>query len=159
MFSEFYQLCLLTINQTILKMKEKLAVVLEQLKKAKIQVSRRTLRMQVSLFDYDDSNEIEFNGHRSISALEEQLYSSYISFKRQMDETVNSSIHQPELLKKELDLTFFEVKEFRQRFFPKDNNEVLLHRVELYKSSHREITSDETIKKNPKVLFCSTKCS
>jgi hypothetical protein len=55
-------------------MKEKLAVVLEQLKTAKIQVSQRTLRKQVNLFEYDDSPDIEFNGHRSLPSLQEHLF-------------------------------------------------------------------------------------
>ncbi len=136
-------------------MKEKLAVVLEQLKTAKIQVSNKTLRKQVTLFEYDDSHEIEFNGYRSIPAFQEHLYSLYATFKRIVDEMVNAGNDQPELLKKELDLISFEVREFRQRYFPKENPDVLLHRVELHKATPQELTSDETIKKNPKLFFCS----
>jgi hypothetical protein len=50
-------------------MKENLTVVLEQLKTARIQVGRRTLRKQVNLFEFDNSHEIEFNGHHSTIVL------------------------------------------------------------------------------------------
>lgn len=136
-------------------MKEKLTVVLEQLKIAKIQVSQRTLRKQVNLFEYDDSHEIEFNGHKSISALQEHLYSYYLPVKKFVDDLLNSSSSQPDLLKKQFDLACFEVREFRQRYFPKDNFEVLLHRVELHKSTSKELTSDDEIKKNSELFFCT----
>jgi hypothetical protein len=150
--SQFYQLCLISTCQTIQKMKEKLTVVLEQLKTAKIQVSQRTLRKQVSLFEFDDSHEIEFNGYKSIPALQEHLYSFYNLVKLFVDEMLNSSSGQPESLKREFDLASFEVREFRQRYFPKDNTEVLFHRVELHKSTPKEFTSDLAIKKNPELF-------
>lgn len=136
-------------------MKEKLTVVLDQLKTAKIQLSQKALRKQVSLFEYDDSPDIEFNGHRSITSLQEHLYSFYMPFKRMVDELVNTTTNQAEVLIKEFDLACFEIIEFRQRYFPKDNEEVLLHRIELHKSISKQLTNDEVIKKNNELLFCS----
>jgi hypothetical protein len=133
-------------------MKEKLAVVLEQLKTAKIQVSQRTLRKQVNLFEYDDSPDIEFNGHRSLPSLQEHLFTFYTPIKQQVDALVQSADMQPHSLKKDFDLACFEIREFRQRYFPKDNYDVLFHRVELHKSTPLELTKDEGIKKNPELF-------
>jgi hypothetical protein len=128
-------------------MKEKLAVVLEQLKTAKIQVSQRTLRKQVNLFEYDDSPDIEFNGHRSLPSLQEHLFTFYTPIKQQVDAMVQSADMQPHSLKKDFDLACFEIREFRKRYFPKDNYDVLFHRVELHKSTPLELKKDEGIKK------------
>ena len=136
-------------------MKENLTVVLEQLKTAKIQVSRRTLRKQINLFEFDDSHEIEFNGHQSTNSLEDYLYNLYSPIKRQVDDLVNNLPKEPQELQKDFDLASFEVKEFRQRYFPKENIEVLLHRVELHKSTPLELKQDEAIKKNPELFFCT----
>ena len=135
-------------------MKEKLAVVLEQLKTAKIQVSQRTLRKQVNLFEYDDSPDIEFNGHRSLPSLQEHLFTFYTPIKQHVDAMVQSADMQPHSLKKDFDLACFEIREFRQRYFPKDNYDVLFHRVELHKSTPLELTKDEGIKKNPELFSC-----
>ena len=135
-------------------MKENLTVVLEQLKTARIQVSRRTLRKQINLFEFDDSHEIEFNGHHSTNSLEDHLYGLYVPVKRMVDDLVNNQPKEPQALQKDFDLASFEVREFRQRYFPKDNIEALLYRVELHKSTPQELTQDEAIKKNPELFFC-----
>ena len=153
--SQFYQLCLISTIQTILKMKENLTVVLEQLKTARIQVGRRTLRKQVNLFEFDDSHEIEFNGHHSTTSLENHLYGLYAPVKQLADDLLQSPSNVPHELQKDFDMASFEVKEFRQRYFPKDNIDVLLHRVELQKSTTYELTQDEAIKKNPELFFGS----
>jgi hypothetical protein len=152
--SQFYQLCLISTIQTILKMKENLTVVLEQLKTARIQVGRQALRKQINLFDFDDSPEIEFNGHQSTGSLEDYLYCLYAPVKRLVDNLVDQQQKEPHALQKDFDLACFEVKEFRQRYFPKDNTEALLYRVELHKSTPHELTRDEAIKKNPELFFC-----
>lgn len=120
-------------------MKELLNNALAQLRIAKIHVNPRSLRKQISLFEIDDSQDVEFNGSKSAGAYQEQLYTYYLPCKRLVDEMMNDSLDKADSIKREFDLYCFEIREFRQRFFPKDYVEVLLHRVELHKSTSRAL--------------------
>lgn len=130
-------------------MKELLNNVLEQLKIARINVNTRSFRKQITLFEMDDSQDVEFNGSKSPVGYHEQLYSFYLPCKNLVDEMMNDALNQADSIKREFDLYCFEIREFRQRYFPKDNYEVLFYRVEVHKSVSREIEGSEAIKKNP----------
>ena len=136
-------------------MKELLNNALEQLKIARIHVNPRSLRKQISLFEIEDSHDVEFNGSKSTGTYQQHLYSFYLPCKRQVDEMMNDSLDKADSVKREFDLYCFEIREFRQRFFPKDYVEVLLHRVELHKSTSRELVNSEAIKKNSGLFYCS----
>jgi hypothetical protein len=136
-------------------MKELLNNVLEQLKIARINVNPRSFRKQISLFEIDDSQEVEFNGLKSTVTYHEYLYTYYLPCKKLVDEMMNNSLNQADSIKREFDLYCFEIREFRQRFFPKDYVEVLLHRVELHKSTSRELVKSEAIKKNSRLFYSS----
>ncbi len=129
-------------------MKELLNNALAQLKIARITINPRSLRKQISLFDIDDSQDVEFNGSKTAGAYHEHLYTFYLPCKRLVDEMMNNSLNQADSIKREFDMFCFEIREFRQRYFPKEYVDVLLHRVELHKSSSRELINSEGIKKN-----------
>jgi hypothetical protein len=129
-------------------MKELLNNALAQLKIARITINPRSLRKQISLFDVDDSQDVEFNGSKTAGAYHEHLYTFYLPCKRLVDEMMNNSLNQADSIKREFDMFCFEIREFRQRYFPKEYVDVLLHRVELHKSSSRELVNSEGIKKN-----------
>lgn len=134
-------------------MKELLNNALEQLKIAKIHVNPRSLRKQISLFEIDDSQDVEFNGSKSAGAYQEQLYIYYLPCKRLVDEMMNESLKNADSIKREFDLFCFEIREFRHRYFPKENVDVLLHRLELHKSTTRELVNSEAIKKNSGLFY------
>ena len=136
-------------------MKESLNNALAQLKIARITVNPRSFRKQISLFEIDDSQEVEFNGLKSTVTYHEHLYTFYLPCKRLVDEMMNNSLNQADSIKREFDLFCFEIREFRQRYFPKDYVDVLLHRVELHKSTSRELVNSEAIKKNSWLFYRS----
>lgn len=129
-------------------MKELLNKALDQLKIAKVTINPRSLKKQISLFEIDDSQEVEFNGSKTPSSYHEKLYTFYLPCKQLVDQMMNESLHQANEIKREFDLYCFEIREFRQRYFPKEYVDVLLHRVELHKSSSKELINSEGIKKN-----------
>jgi hypothetical protein len=65
----------------MLTMKELLNNALEQLKIARVTINPRSLRKQISLFETDDSQEVEFNGSKTPSGYHEQLYAFYLPCK------------------------------------------------------------------------------
>ncbi|NBV08760.1 MAG: hypothetical protein EBS09_06595 [Flavobacteriia bacterium] len=132
----------------MLTMKELLNKALDQLKIAKVTINPRSLKKQISLFEIDDSQEVEFNGSKTPSSYHEKLYTFYLPCKQLVDQMMNESLHQANEIKREFDLYCFEIREFRQRYFPKEYVDVLLHRVELHKSSSKELINSENIKKN-----------
>ncbi len=132
----------------MLTMKELLNKALDQLKIAKVTINPRSLKKQISLFEIDDSQEVEFNGSKTPSSYHEKLYTLYLPCKQLVDQMMNESLHQANEIKREFDLYCFEIREFRQRYFPKEYVDVLLHRVELHKSSSKELINSEDIKKN-----------
>ena len=132
----------------MLTMKELLNKALDQLKIAKVTINPRSLKKQISLFEIDDSQEVEFNGSKTPSSYHEKLYTFYLPCKQLVDQMMNESLHQANEIKREFDLYCFEIREFRQRYFPKEYVDVLLHRVELRKSSSKELINSEDIKKN-----------
>jgi hypothetical protein len=129
-------------------MKELLNKALDQLRIAKVTINPRSLKKQISLFEIDDSLEVEFNGSKTPSSYHEKLYTFYLPCKQLVDQMMNESLHQANEIKREFDLYCFEIREFRQRYFPKEYVDVLLHRVELHKSSSKELINSEDIKKN-----------
>jgi len=132
----------------MLTMKELLNKALDQLKIAKVTINPRSLRKQISLFETDDSQEVEFNGSKTPSGYHEQLYAFYLPCKLLVDQMMNESLHKAHEIKREFDMYCFEIREFRQRYFPKEYVDVLLYRVELHKSSSKELINSEGIKKN-----------
>jgi hypothetical protein len=128
-------------------MKELLNNALEQLKIARINVTTRSFRKQISLFDIDDSQDVEFNGSKSTVTYQQQLYSFYLPCKIQVDEMMNDSLDKADSIKREFDLFCFEIREFKHLYFPKDFVNVLLSRVKLHKSTSRELLNSESIKK------------
>ena len=135
-------------------MKELLNNALEQLKIAKIHVNPRSLRKQISLFEVDDSHDVEFNGSKSTGTYQQHLYSFYLPCKRLVDEMMNDSLDKSDSIKREFDLYCFEIREFKHLFFPKDFVNVLLNRIEFHKSIPRELVNSEAIKKNSRLFYC-----
>ena len=133
-------------------MQEKLAVALEQLKSAKVQMTHRTLRRQVSLFEFEESQEIEFNGHRSIGSYEDHLHTFFLPCKKMVDQMMNDSKEYPQTLIKEFDLASYEIKEFRRRYFPRKHTHLMFQRVEFQKTKYLDVSDDEALKKNSGLL-------
>jgi hypothetical protein len=129
-------------------MKEILNKALMQLKIAQVTIHPKSFKKQISLFEIDDSPEVEFNGSKSPGSYHEQLYTFYLPCKQLVDQMMNESLHQAHAIKRDFDLFCFEIREFRQRYFPKENIDVLLHRVELQKSTTKGLLNSEEIKKN-----------
>ena len=140
-------------------MKELLNEALEQLKIARVTINQRSLKRQISLFEYDDSIELEFNGSKSPGSFHEKLYSYYLPCKHLVDKMMNESLEQAHSIKREFDLYCFEIREFKQRYFPKEHIELLMHRIEFQKSSSKELVNSEGVKKKfLTILRYNTRC-
>ncbi len=120
---------------------------LEQLRNAKVQVLSFSIRKQVNLFDFETGPEISFNGFKSIHSYQEQLDKYYDECKMSIELEINQATLYSLELKKSLDLSRFEIKAFKNRFFPKENELLLFSRVELVKTPRTDISKDQALKK------------
>ena len=125
---------------------------LEQARMAKVQVFPRSARRQTSLFDDDIISDISFNGYTNLAAYQHHLDGFYATCKQQVGADITQGLNDLEGLKRLFDLAKFEVREFRNRYFPKNDNDILLQRVELVKTPRNENLSDEGIKKNSQLF-------
>lgn len=125
---------------------------LEQARMAKIQVFPRSARRQTSLFDDDMTSDISFNGFTNASAYGHHLDSFYADCKQQVGADIAQGLNDLDGLKRLLDLAKFEVREFRHRYFPKNDSFLLLDRIELVKTPRSEYLNDEGIKKNSELF-------
>jgi hypothetical protein len=99
------------------------------------------------LFDIETGPEINFNGHKSILNYQTFLDTIYKDYKALVETQVNQGTEKPEEVQKSLDLARFEIKEFKNRFFPKDNELVLFNRIELIKTPRTDLFNDINLKK------------
>jgi hypothetical protein len=136
-------------------MKEILNKALMQLKIAQVTIHPKSFKKQISLFEIDDSQDVEFNGSKSPGSYHEQLYTFYLPCKQLVDQMMNESLHQAHAIKRDFDLFCFEIREFKHLFFPKDFVNVLLNRIEFHKSIPRELVNSEAIKKNSGLFYRS----
>jgi len=120
---------------------------LMQLQIARVQVHSFSARKQVTLFESVSAPEISFNNYRLTSDYHVYLDSLYRQCKSSLENYINGSEHESELLKKNIDLFRFEVREFKNRYFPKDNEQVLFNRVEFVKTPLSNINDDSGLKK------------
>jgi len=118
-----------------------------QLQIARVQVHSFSARKQVTLFESVSAPEISFNNYRLTSDYHVYLDSLYRQCKSSLENYINGSEHESELLKKNIDLFRFEVREFKNRYFPKDNEQVLFNRVEFVKTPLSNINDDSGLKK------------
>jgi hypothetical protein len=118
-----------------------------QLHVAKVQVHSFSARKQVTLFESVSAPEISFNSYRLISDYHFYLDSLYRQCKTSLEDYINASTHDSEFLKKNIDLFRFEVREFKNRYFPKNNEQVLFNRVEFVKTPLSNINDDYGLKK------------
>ncbi len=118
-----------------------------QLQLAKVQVHPHSIKKQINLFDIETGPDINFNGHKSILDYQAFLDKIYIEYKTLVETEVNKGFDKPEEIQKSLDLARFEIKEFKNRFFPKGNELVLFNRIELIKTPRTDLYSDLTLKK------------
>jgi hypothetical protein len=128
-------------------MNKTLTSTLEQLQSARVQVLSFSMRKQINLFDFESGPEISFNGFKSISAYQEKLDEWYHQCKLELEDAITQESHTPIVLKKNLDLARFEIKNFKNRFFPKENEIILFNRVKLIKTPRIEMLSDISLKK------------
>ena len=120
---------------------------LMQLQIARVQVHSFSARKQVTLFESVSAPEISFNNYRLTSDYHVYLDSLYRQCKSSLENYINASEDESELLKKNIDLFRFEVREFKNRYFPKDNEQVLFNRVEFVKTPLLNINDDAGLKK------------
>jgi len=120
---------------------------LVQLQVAKVQVHSHSIRKQINLFDIETGPEINFNGHKSILNYQTFLDTIYKDYKALVETQVNQGTEKPEEVQKSLDLARFEIKEFKNRFFPKDNELVLFNRIEFIKTPRTDLFNDINLKK------------
>ena len=76
-----------------------------------------------------------------------KYWGNYNQCKSNLEEKLNEIEKDPEELKRTLDLFRFEVREFKNRNFPKDNEQVLFNRVEFVKTTLKGINDDLGLKK------------
>lgn len=120
---------------------------LVQLQVAKVQVHSHSVRKQINLFEMETGPEINFNGHKSILHYQAFLDTIYKDCKNLVETQVNQGANKPEEVQKSLDLARFEIKEFKNRFFPKGNELVLFNRIEFIKTPRTDLYNDITLKK------------
>lgn len=135
---------------------------LMQLQVARVQVHSFSARKQVTLFESESAPEISFNGYRLTSDYHVYLDSLYRQCKSSLEDYINASANDSELLKKNIDLLRFEVREFKNRYFPKDNEQVLFNRVVFVKTPLSNINDDSELKKKSQHIstsnFSSLRC-
>ncbi len=132
---------------------------LDQVKMARVQVFPRSVRKQINLFEDDISAEITFNGYNDQIKYQQHLESLYIACKHEIGHEVNLRLNQLDELKRQFDLAKYEVREFRQWYFPKNDIDTLFLRVEFVKSPRIEHIHADGIKKNPQLFPGSTTTS
>lgn len=114
--------------------------ILEQLRTVKVQVHSFSVKRQVNLFDSEIGPDISFNECRTPLEYQNQLDQIYHSCKFTLEETLNKSDCDIEGLKKMLDYLRFEIREFKNRYFSKDNESVILNRI-----GYLTIINDDTV--------------
>ena len=134
-------------------MNQILEVMFEQLKSAKIQINQKALRKQVNLFDIEPGPEISFNGYKSPNEYQSFLDGFYSNCKTSINKKLSTEETCFNKLKKEFDMSRFEVKEFKSRYFPKNNHQTVFNRIELIKASQFHLTDEEILKKKFLVIL------
>jgi hypothetical protein len=132
---------------------------LELVKMANVQVFPRSVKKQITLFEQEMSAEINFNGYNNLNSYQHHLEAFYMACKQEIALEINLGQNQIEDLKRQFDLSKFEVREFRQRNFPKNDNDTLFHRIQFIKSARIDHISDDGIKKNSKLFSDSVPAS
>jgi DNA repair ATPase RecN len=120
---------------------------LTQLKVVKVQVHSFSIRKQVNLFDSETTVDLSFNGYKHTADYHKYLDKLYDRCKSNLEEQLKEIQSDSVELKRALDLFRFEVREFKNRNFPKDNEQVLFNRVEFIKTSQRGNFDDLGLKK------------
>ena len=120
---------------------------LDQLKLVKVQVHSFSARKQMNLFESEVAPEISFNGYKLTLEYNNYLDLLYQQCKTNLEEKLNGINDNPEEIKKAIDLYRFEVREFKSRYFPKDNEQVLFNRVDFVKTTLAGINDDIGLKK------------
>ena len=120
---------------------------LTQLKVVKVQVHSFSIRKQVNLFDSETTVDLSFNGYKHTADYHKYLDTLYDGCKSNLEEQLKEIQNDSVELKRALDLFRFEVREFKNRNFPKDNEQVLFNRVEFIKTSQRGNLDDLGLKK------------
>jgi len=128
-------------------MNEILTETLVHLQMVKVQVHSHSVRKQINLFEIEIGPEINFNGHKTILSYQACLDLIYKDCKNLVETQVNQDQGRPDEIQKLLDLARFEIKEFKKRFFPKDNEMVLFNRIEFIKTPRADILNDVSLKK------------
>ncbi len=140
-------------------MSQTLNTALEQVKLARVQVFPRSVRKQINLFEEDMSSEINFNGYNNPVNYQHHLESFYNACKQEIGQDINLRRNQLDDLKRQFDLAKYEVREFRQWYFPKNDIDTLFHRVEFVKSPRIDHINDDGIKKNSQLFSSSAPSS
>lgn len=140
-------------------MNQTLNTALDLVKTAKVQVFPRSVKKQINLFEGNMSSEINFNGYNNPVTYQHHLETFYLACKQEIAQEISHGLNQMEDLKRQFDLAKFEVREFRQRYFPKNDNEALFQRIEFVKSPRIDHMSDDGIKKNSQLFPCSVQAS
>jgi len=140
-------------------MNQTLNTALDLVKTAKVQVFPRSVKKQINLFEGDMTSEINFNGYNNPVSYQHHLESFYLECKQEIAQQISLGLNQLEDLKRQFDLAKFEVREFRQRYFPKNDNDALFQRVEFVKSPRIDHISDDGIKKNSQLFPSSVQAS
>jgi hypothetical protein len=137
-------------------MNQILAETLAQLQVAKVQVHSHSVRKQINLFEIETGPEINFNGHKTI--LDYQLFMDliYKDCKTLVETKVTQGHGFPDEVKKSLDLARFEIKEFKNRYFPKGNELVLFNRIEFIKTPRPDFINDIALKKKLSTFLISS---
>ncbi len=120
---------------------------LDQVKHAKVQVLSNSVKRPVNLFEDIYSPDIQFNGFKNPLQYQLHLETYYVQCKSGVHELLQTNNNNINELKKDLDLARFEIKEIRKLYFPKNQSELLLNRVEIAKQSRLENKYDEFLKK------------
>jgi hypothetical protein len=120
---------------------------LTQLKVVKVQVHSLSIRKQVNLFESESAPEISFNGYKHTSDYHKYLDGLYDQCKGNLERKLNDIQKDSEELKRILDLYRFEVREFKNRNFPKDNEQVMFNRVDFVKTTLKGLNDDLGLKK------------
>jgi hypothetical protein len=125
----------------------------EPFKHPKVKLINKGFRKQSQLFETENEMDLQFNGYKSLNDYQEYINKCFLKSREVIQQKMASELSQPLQLKQNLDLLKFEVKTFRRSYFQLNNDELLLSRTEILKTSLPVKSYDAFVKKNTTIFF------
>lgn len=123
--------------------------ILKELKSAKAKISR-TETKKINLFESNQGIEVRFNNFKNPSDYLNHVSRMYFECKSHFDEIICNSTD-PKQCCRELAFAKFEIKEFKNFYFPSDDR-ILFRRLDFDLNQEFPLEFEEALKKNSRLL-------